>query len=127
MSILDATKETLNELCSEPDVPMEGAWYGACAERDLDNWNYFVFNRKKTTKASNRLDFQTFYQVHIIHEDYIPEGYVEKVIEALEKQGNGAKLKATSDDIEYRYTFKGKTNMVIEIATITLYHPEKRC
>ncbi len=127
MSVLNKTKETLTALAADPSVPMAGVYYGACQEEDLEYWNYFVFNRKKTMKATNRMDFQTFYEVHIIHEDYIPEGYVEQVVTALEAQGDGAKLKCTADDIEYNYTFKGKTNMVVEIATITLYHPEKRC
>ena len=108
---------------------MEGVWYGACREKQLDKWNYFVFNRWKTTKNNqSRADFQTFYQVHVVHEDYIPEGYVETVIKALEAQDDpGTKLKATADDITYSYTFKGNTNMVVEIANITFFHPEKRC
>ena len=74
------------------------------------------------------MDYQTFYQVHIIHEDFIPEGYVEKVIEALcQKDESGTKLRPTNDDVTYDYTFKGNTGMVVEIAHITLYHPEKRC
>jgi hypothetical protein len=127
MSVLNETKKTLETLAKSPDVPMCGAYYGACNEPDLKEWNYFVFNRKVTEKSSNKKDYQTFYQVHVVHEDYIPEGYIEQVIQVLEKQGDGAKLKSTNDPIEYRYTFKGKTNMVVEIATITLFHPEKRC
>ena len=126
MSILNETEKTLKRLAKSPDVPMQGAWYGACRKKGLDEWNYFVFNRKKTTKSSNRLDFQTFYEVHIVHEDYIPEGYIETVVRALESQSDGAKLKCTSDDIVYDYIFKGNTEMVVEIATITLFHPEKR-
>ena len=126
MNVLNSVKAKLNELCKDKEVPMEGVWYGACQQEKLDTWNYFVFNRSKTTKSSNRMDYQTFYQVHIIHEDYIPEGYVEKVCEALLEQSD-AKLKTTSEDIIYNYIFKGNTNLVVEIATITLFHPEKRC
>ena len=128
MSVLNRIRETLTAL-KDGDVKMEGVWYGACREKQLENWNYFVFNRLKTTKNNqSKSDFQTLYQVHVIHEDYIPEGYVETVIKALEAQDDpGTKLKATSDDITYDYTFKGNTNMVVEIAHITLFHPEKRC
>lgn len=125
-SILTVTQGTLQELAKSSDVPMAGAYYGACREKNLDAWNYFVFNRKNTGKSTNRMDYQTTYQVHVVHEDYIPEGYIENVIQVLEAQ-KGAKLKATSDPIEYNYTFKGNTDMVVEIATITLFHPEKRC
>lgn len=127
MTLLDATKESLINLAADPEVPMVGVWYGACQAEKLDHWNYFVFNRDKTTKSSNRMDVQTYLQVHIVHEDYIPEGYVEKVIETLEAQKAPHKLKLTSNDIEYNYTFKSNTNMVVEMATITFYHPEKRC
>ena len=116
-------------MCADKDIPMCGVWYGACREKQLDFWNYFVFRRLKTTKNnSSRMDFQTFYQIHIIHEDYIPEGYVERVIEELSKKDteSGVKLRPTNDDVVYDYTFKGSTGMVVEIATITLYHPETR-
>ena len=128
-SVLDRIRSTLNEL-SSGEVKMEGVWYGACREKELKYWNYFVFNRRRTTKNNqgSKVDLQTFYQVHVVHEDYIPEGYIETVINALlEKDESGTKLKMTNEDIQYDYTFKGNTNMVVEIATITLYHPEKRC
>lgn len=129
VSILNRIKRTLETLCRNTDVPMEGVWYGACRESKLDYWNYFVFNRIKTTKNNTSgMDYQTFYQIHIIHEDYIPEGYVNTVVDALTaKDESGTKLKVTQDDIKYTYRFKPNTNMVVEIATITLFHPEKRC
>ena len=127
-SVLNRIMTTLGALCTSEDVPMEGVWYGACRKDELDNWNYFVFNRRTTQKASNRMDFETYYEVHVIHEDFIPEGYLQKVITALEEASDpGTKLKAASEDIEYNYIFKGKTNMVVEIATIAFVHPEKRC
>lgn len=129
-SVLDRIRNTLTALAADKTVPMEGVWFGACREKDLEYWNYFVFNRGKTTKNNqgNKVDLQTTYQVHVVHEDYIPEGYVETVISALqEKDESGTKLKLTNDDIPYKYIFKGNTNMVVEIATITLFHPEKRC
>ena len=129
-SVLDRIRSTLTTLAEDTEVPMVGVWYGACREKELKYWNYFVFNRSKTTKnnQNSKVDLQTFYQVHVVHEDYIPEGYIDTVISALQEQAEfGTKLKLTNDDIQYNYTFKGNTNMVVEIATITLYHPEKRC
>ena len=129
-SVIKRIRETLEGLCESTTTPMEGVWYGACRANKLKNWNYFVFNRRKSTKASstNKVDLQTFFEVHIIHEDAIPEGYVQTVIEALQAEADpGTKLKVTADDINYDYTFKGSTNMVVEIATITIFRPEKRC
>ena len=128
-SVLDRIRNTLTELL-DGEVKMEGVWYGACREKNLNLWNYFVFNRRVTTKNNQgtKVDLQTEYQIHIIHEDYIPEGYVNTVIDALQaKADSGTKLKLTNDEITYDYTFKGNTNMVVEIATITFFHPEKRC
>ena len=131
-SMLDRIQSTLNRLAGEHEVKMEGAWYGMCREKTLKVWNYFIFNRLKTTKnnTGTKTDLQTFYEVHIIHEGYIPEGYVRDVIEALvaaDPDNQGTKLRLTNDDIVYTYTTKQNTNMLVEIATITLYHPEKRC
>ena len=131
MSVLDRIRNTLETLCQDTEVPMQGAWYGSCRADSLDRWNYFVFNRLKTAKksATTQNDYQTFYRVHIIHENYIPEGYVERVIEALtaKDEETGIKIRSTNDDVTYDYIFKGNTDMVIEIATITVYRPEKRC
>lgn len=127
-SVLERIKKSLKTLASSDDVPMEKVYYGSCTDKDLEAWNYFVFNRMKTSKAgTSKTDLQTYYQIHIVHEDYIPEGYVEKVIEKLsEKDESGTKLKLTSDDIDYNYIRKGNTSVVVEIATITMYHPQKR-
>lgn len=126
-SVLDRIRNTLKSL-EDGDVKMEGTYYGQCTEEKLDLWNYFVFNRLRTTKNNtSKMDYQTFYQVHIVHEDYIPEGYVEAVIAKLcEQAESGTKLRPTNDDVTYDYIFKGGTRMVVEIAHITLYHPEKR-
>lgn len=128
MTILDRIRTTLEMLAQDPDEPMTGGvHYGACRSSYLDRWDYFVFNRAKTVKASNRCDLNTRYQVHIIHEDFIPEGYVQRVIDALEAQSEpGTKLKSTDTDITYDYVFKQNTDMVCEVATIEFVHPEKR-
>lgn len=131
MSVLNRISDILTELSHDAEIPMEGVWYGACREKSLDRWNYFVFNRLKTAKksATTQNDYQTFYQIHIIHEDYIPEGYVERVIEALtaKDEETGIKIRPTNDDVTYDYIFKGTTTMVVEMAHITVYRPEKRC
>lgn len=127
-SVLDCIRETLEAL-AEKDGMAGGVHYGMMEKTDLDVWNYFVFGRQKTTKDRiKRRDLQTYYEVHIIHEDYIPEGYVDEVIAALEDtEAVGVKLRMTDQDVQYDYVRKGKTEMVVEIATIAIYRPEKRC
>lgn len=128
MTTLDRIREVLERVAADGSEEMQGVTYGDRRIKESEKANYFVFNRLHTKKSSNKMDRQTFYQVIIVHEDYIPEGYVEKVIQELEKEdGTGIKLRVTDDDIPYDYTFKGKTDLVVEVATITLFRPEKRC
>ena len=129
MSVLDRITDTLEGMLQDAKVPMETVGYGGVRKSELDRWNYFVFNRIRRTKNNNsRQDLQTFYQVHVVHEDYIPEGYIDRVIQALEAPAEpGTKLRQTNDDIDFNYVYKGNTDLVVEIATITFYHPEKRC
>lgn len=127
MSILNQIKTRISDTYFLSEYGLEGVYYGACTETHLDRWNYIVFSRYKTTKSDNRVDFQTFYQVNVVHENYVPEGLIEDLIERLERSVVGEKLlRVTSDNIDYNYTFKGNSNLVVEIATITLFHPEKR-
>ena len=127
-SVLNRIRRTLDGLC-RGETGMQGTFYGVCNAKDLKFWNYFVFNRSKTTKKNaSRMDYQTFYEVHIVHENFIPEGYVEEVVHALEaEEEKGTLLRATDDDIAYNYILKGNTDVVVEMATIAFYHPKKRC
>lgn len=127
-STMDCIREVLEAL-AEKDGMAGGVHYGMMEKTDLDVWNYFVFNRQKTTKDRvKHRDLQTYYEIHIIHEDYIPEGYVGEVIAALEDtEAVGVKLRMTDQDVQYDYVRKGKTEMVVEIATIAVFRPEKRC
>ena len=120
---LNQIASVLNTLCESEDVPMEAAYYGMCPETSLDTWNYFVFGRTKTSGGANDLDLQPHYDVSIIHEDYIPEGYIETVIEALD----GVLKREKGSSIDYSYVLKGSTNVVIELATIHFVRPRKRC
>lgn len=127
-STMDCIREVLETL-AEKDGMAGGVHYGMMEKTDLDVWNYFVFNRQKTTKDRvKHRDLQTYYEIHIIHEDYIPEGYVDEVVAALEDtEAVGVKLRMTDQDVQYDYVRKGKTEMVVEIATIAIFRPEKRC
>ena len=50
------------------------------------------------------------------------------MIAALEDtEAVGVKLRMTDQDVQYDYVRKGKTEMVVEIATIAVFRPEKRC
>lgn len=127
--MLDELKDILKSLDETTGVVNTGVYYGICNRKDLDEWNYIVFNRKKTGKSGKTvaIGFSEYFEVHIVHEDYIPEGYVYDVIREVQKKSGqaGCKLRLTDDEITYTYTQKPKTDIVMEIATITFVHAMK--
>lgn len=133
-SVLDRIKLTLQRLVDESGGDMEGVFYGLSRKHKGDNtemqtWNMFIFRRYEMSGVAKRNEpRQTYYKLHIIHENFIPEGYVETVINALENSEGieGTKLKVCDTKIPYDYTYKGNTDQVVEMATITFTHPERR-
>lgn len=87
-------------------------------------WNFFVFNRLSQKKSgTSKLDFSTYYQVHIIREDYIPEGFEFEVIDAVMQ---GTQLRLADVEISYNYILKDNSEIVVEVATITFVKAIKR-
>lgn len=100
-------------------------FYGRSFIGSNDKFNYFVFNRQQITRSGKtNNDFTLYYQVHIIMEDYIPEGFELDVIDAIQEN---TKLKLTNNSMSYQYTTKGSTDIVVELLTITFALPLKRC
>jgi hypothetical protein len=91
-------------------------WYGRTFSKEKDKWNYFVFNRKELDRSGkSRIDFNYYYQVHIIMEDYIPEGFEQEVIKkVIENTG----LKLVDQPMQFNYTAKNNTDMVVEMLTL---------
>lgn len=117
MTLLNEIREKLMELERYEDVPMEDVAYGLLPQGSTNKWNYFVFNRVNVKTAGKaKGDFNEYYAVHVIHEDFIPEGYVYKVIQKV-LEIKGIKL-AVNDEISFNYARKGNTDVVVEIATI---------
>lgn len=117
MSKLDLIREALK--------PFGKTFYGKANPKDGDEWNYYVFRRKRVKKkASTSTDYKRFYEVAIVKEDYIPENHEFEIINAIEKE---TKLKLADDDIVIDYTFKGSTDFVVEVAVITFAETIKGC
>lgn len=86
---------------------------------DPNVWNYAVFARRNMSRAgASKIDFNRYYTVVVVHEDYIPEGTEVEVIKAL-KEINGLHL--ATDDIQYDYTVKRNSDTVVEMAVMTFY------
>lgn len=100
-------------------------FYGRSFIGSNDKLDYFVFNRQQISRSGKtNNDFTCYYQVHIIMENYIPEGFELDVIDAIQ---NNTNLKLSTNSMNYQYTTKGNTDTVLELLTITFALPIKKC
>lgn len=102
---------------NNPELNIRCVKYGAMPAGESDIKNYIVFNRSVTSRSgTSKTDFNKYYEIHLVHEDFIPEDSEFTLInKILEIPG----IKLASNDIEYDYAIKSKTKTVVEIATIT--------
>ena len=105
---------------------IEEVLYGtAHAHDDSRAWNYIVFNKEKIKKGgTSNTDLTYYWNVAIVHEEYIPEGLEEALInKVLEIKG----LRLADGDMPIEYLTKGDTNMVVELLQISFVRTKKRC
>lgn len=100
-------------------------FYG-CVDEDSkdikDCWNYTVFNRVKLRTAPDKTSFVDVFQVHIVREEYVPEGIDVEVIAKLRSIPG---IKLASEDGTYDYTRKPNTGNVVEMLTLTFTRARK--
>ena len=72
----------------------------------------------------SKLDYNYYYQVHIIMENYIPEGFEQKVIKAIQ---DNTRLKLTDQSMQFNYITKNNTDMVVEMLTLEFTRAFKGC
>ena len=83
MSKLVGTLGKIEEALASFKLPV---WYGKTFCKSDDKWNYFVFNKKQFNRSGkSKIDFNYDYQVHIIMENYIEEGFEQKVIKKIKE------------------------------------------
>lgn len=115
--ILDEIKEKLGEI--DPNI-----FYGAVNKRMKEEiWDYIVFNRTVLSSSTNKTGFTDGYVVHIVREEFIPEGTAEEVIEKM-TEIKGMRLAGT--DSEYEYMVKPKTDAVVEMLSIEFVKARKK-
>lgn len=114
--------EKIKEILESFNMPN---YYGLSTHNKNKDWNYFVFNRSSIGKSgTSKRDFKFNYQIHIIMEEYIPEGFGLEVIKAIE---DGTKLKLADKDHVFNYMVKPNTEMVVEMLTLEFTRPKKVC
>ena len=113
----------LNEIKEKLEEFDRNVFYGAVDNSMKETlWNYTVFNRVKLSPSQNRTGFTAEYAVHIVREDFIPEGLEEKVMAAL------SSIKGVRIDINggsYDYVTKPSTDTVVEMFSINFFVPRK--
>lgn len=98
--------------------------YGRIPEsQNNEDWNYFVFGKStlRPTGTSN-IDLIDNYWVAIVRENYIPD---ELVFDVIDKLNSIPGLKLTNEDGNYEYVFKNKTDLVVEILTLSFSKVKK--
>lgn len=100
--------------------------YGKVLENSLDEaetdlWNYIVFNRTIKRPNTNKTSYTDYFAVHIVRENYVPEGLEEEVIEKV-CELPGVRV---AGDGTYNYVNKPNTNVVVEMFSIEFYRAKK--
>lgn len=129
--MLNEIRDKLQELIKDNQFiekygVIEEVLYGTAHQHDNTKpWNYIVFNKDRLKKGGTSLTDLTYYwNVAIVHEEYIPEGLEEKIIDKLlEIKG----LRLADGDMSFEYMTKGESNMVVELLMITFVKTKKRC
>lgn len=102
----------------------KNVFYGAVKRSIKDTlWNYIVFDRGRMKKSTNGTGYSYTYNVHVVREDYIPEGLEIDVINKIEEITG---MRYSGEDAEYTYTVKPNTNVVVEMVTLTFVKPVKK-
>lgn len=114
--MLNEIKAKLEEL----NLPVH---YGLVGDtKDDDIWDYIVFMRNRLAVSNNKTAYSEYYTVAVISEEYIEEGFEEKLINKM-LEIDGFRV---SGDGDYNYTKKPKTGRVIEIFTIDFIRAKKK-
>jgi len=114
--ILADIEERLREI--DPNV-----YYGMVDEAMNDTvWNYIVFNRSVIKRSANQNSTSDYFDVHIIRENYVPDGMDDEVIDKLKGL---AGVRLSGEDCSFAYVQKPNTNIVVEMLTIHFLRARK--
>ena len=129
--MLNEIRDKLQELIKSPSFiekygVIEEVLYGTAHKHESSkSWNYIVFNKQKFKKGgTSNTDLTYYWNVAIIHDEYIPEGLEEAVIDKI-LEINGLRL--ADGDMPFEYTTKGDSNMVVELLQVSFVKTKKRC
>ena len=114
--ILNDIKNKLSEI--EPRI-----YYGIVDNEVNETvWNYIVFNRVSLSAATNKTGYSDYYDVHIIRENFIPEGVD---LDIIKKMCEISGMRQTAESGTYNYVLKPNTNIVVEMLTLHFVRARK--
>ena len=114
--ILEDIESKLREI--DPNV-----YYGAVdASQNETEWNYIVFNRSGITRSANKTGATDHFDVHIVRENYVPEGVDTMIVDALCALPG---VRIAAEDSDFDYVRKPNTNIVVEMLTIHFVRARK--
>ena len=114
--ILDDIRTKLLEV--DPNV-MYGAFDKSFNEPIMD---YIVFNRNNIGINKDKTSYSYYFSVHIVREEYIPEG-LDRIVIAKMLEIPGMRL--SEEKPVYDYSMKPNTNVVLEMLSIDFVKPVK--
>ena len=98
-------------------------YYGAAWKHEAEAiWDYIVFSRKVVKHSTNKTSDSDYFDVTIVRENYIPEGFDTEVIN---KVCELAGVRLAGNDSEFDYGRKPNTNTVVEMLTISFVRARK--
>ena len=113
----------LNEIVEKLQTTDPKVYYGMVDDEIRETvWDYTVFNRTKFRTTGNKTGYADGYDVHIVRENFIPEG---KALEVIEKMQEIHGMKYANEDGEYNYIQKPNTNIVVEMLTLHFVRARK--
>ena len=114
----------LNDIKTKLEEIDENVFYGMADDSMKETfWNYIVFNRTVMKHSQNRTGSSDYYAVHIIRENFIPEGLAHEVIAKMQEIDG---MKVSLADAQYSYVQKPNTNIVVEMLSLEFVKPCKR-
>lgn len=123
--MLDKLDEILKQFAAKHNF--EKIFYGGASDRsgNLKKWNYIILKRDRNARTGkSNMDSTFYYQIVLVHENYIPENLPEELINVILSQIPGIRL---AGDILYDYGFKNGTDLIVEAAEIPLCKAQKGC
>ena len=114
--ILSDIEAKLREI--DPNV-----YYGMVDESEnITVWDYIVFNRSTISHNANQTSATDRFDVHIIRENYVPDGMD---IVVLEKLCSIEGVRKANADCTFNYVQKPNTNIIVEMLTIPFVRARK--